>query len=81
MEWYMVILNILIVLCSIAMIVVVVMQKSDEDGVGALSGAKADGMKINRGKGLEAQLPRITAILGIVLAVLCLTVVIIQRFV
>jgi len=81
MEWYMIILNVLVVLASIAMVVVVVLQKSDDDGVGALSGAKADGMRVNRGKGLEAKLPRITAILGVTLAVLCLAIVVIQRFV
>ncbi len=62
----------LIVLCSLFVIVVVMMQKSNSDGISAISGSSETFYGKNKGKTLESKLKKLTVVCLIVIGVLCI---------
>jgi len=60
---------ILIALSAIALIVVVMMQESDETGTNAITGIKDSYFNQNKGMNREGRLKKLTIILSIVIAV------------
>jgi preprotein translocase subunit SecG len=62
---------VLIVLCSIFVIIVVMMQKSNSDGISAITGSSETFYGKNKSKTLDSKLKRLTVICLIVIAVLC----------
>ena len=72
-----VILNILMVISALVMIVTVLMQSSDSDGMGALTGGSETFFGKNKNNTLEGKLSnatKISAIVFVVLAILMLIV-------
>ena len=72
-----VILNILMVISALVMIVTVLMQSSDSDGMGALTGGSETFFGKNKNNTLEGKLAnatKISAIVFVVLAILMLIV-------
>ena len=70
-----VILNILMVISALVMIVTVLMQSSDSDGMGALTGGSETFFGKNKNNTLEGKLAnatKISAIVFVVLAILML---------
>ena len=63
----------LIVLCSLFVIVVVMMQKSNSDGISAISGSSETFYGKNKNKTLDSKLKKLTIICLIVIALLCIT--------
>ena len=76
-EW---VLGIGVILFSAALIIVVMLQKSDDSGVNALSGGSSNS-QMNRAqqRGLEGKLPKLTVWLGIILAALCVIFVLMLK--
>lgn len=62
---------VLIVLCSLFVIVVVMMQSSNSDGISALSGSSETFYGKNKSKTLESKLKRLTVACLIIIGVLC----------
>ena len=62
---------VLIVLCSIFVIIVVMMQKSNSDGISAISGSSETFYGKNKSKTLDSKLKKLTVICLIVIGVLC----------
>ncbi len=58
-------LMVLMVLLAIAMIVIVMMQRGNEDGIGALTGSAESFFGKNKQKTMEAKLKRITVYIAI----------------
>ncbi len=58
-------LMVLMVLLAVAMIVIVMMQRGNEDGIGALTGSAESFFGKNRQKTMEAKLKRITVYIAI----------------
>lgn len=74
-------LLILMTLVAIATIVVVLMQKSAEANIGAISGSETDTyMGKNKGKSKEVILKRLTIVLGALLLVVSITYFLLQIF-
>ena len=72
-----IILNILMVISALVMIVTVLMQSSDSDGMGALTGGSETFFGKNKNNTLEGKLSnatKISAIVFVVLAILMLIV-------
>ena len=72
-----IILNILMVISALVMIVTVLMQSSDSDGMGALTGGSETFFGKNKNNTLEGKLAnatKISAIVFVVLAILMLIV-------
>jgi len=80
MEWYVILIGILILLCSVGLVAVIMLQKSDDDG-NALMGSVSESSRNNnvRKTGLEAKLPTLTIVFGVAVAVLCLLLAILER--
>ena len=73
MEWYEILIGILLVLTSIAIVVLVLMQQSRRAGLsGAISGGAETFFGKNKSNSLEAKLSRFTKILGVVFFVVAL---------
>lgn len=75
MEWYEILIGILLVLTSILIIVVVLMQQSRKAGLsGAISGGAETFFGKNKSRSAEAKLSKFTKIFGVfffVLSLLC----------
>ena len=72
-----VILNILMVLSALVMIVTVLMQSSDSDGMGALTGGSDTFFGKNKNNTLEGKLSNATKISSIVFVVLAIVMLIV----
>lgn len=73
-----IILNILMLIASVVMIVTVLMQSSDDDGMGALTGANSDSfMSKNKNAAAEAKLALITKISAAAFVVIALIMLIV----
>ena len=74
MEWYEVVLGVVLMLTAVLITVLVLMQKSNDDGLsGAIVGGSADTFYgKNKGRTNEAKLAKITKILAVVFFVLVL---------
>lgn len=66
------IILILLVILSLAMIAVVMLQPSNSEGMGALTGQTDTFYSKNKGRTLEGTLKRLTVILGIVMGALAI---------
>ena len=72
-----VILNILMVISALVMIVTVLMQSSDSDGMGALTGGSETFFGKNKNNTLEGKLNNATKISSIVFVVLAILMLIV----
>ena len=73
MEWYEILIGILLVLTSIAIVILVLMQQSRRAGLsGAISGGAETFFGKNKSNSVEAKLSRLTKILGVVFFVVAL---------
>ncbi len=72
-----VILNILMVIAALVMIVTVLMQSSDTDGMGALTGGSDTFFGKNKNNTLEGKLSNATKISSIVFVVLAIVMLIV----
>ena len=66
------VLAIVIILVSIAIIALVMLQESKQQGLGAIGGAADTFFGKNKGKTMDAQLAKFTKILGVVFFALAL---------
>ena len=73
-----VVLNILMVISAIIMIVTVLMQDSDEDGISALSGGSETFFGKNKNSTLEGKLAMATKISSIVFVVLAIVMLLVK---
>ncbi len=71
------ILNILMVISALVMIVTVLMQSSDDDGMGALTGGSETFFGKNKNSTLEGKLSNATKISSIVFVVLAIVMLIV----
>ena len=62
---------VLIVLCSLFVIVVVMMQKSNSDGISAITGSSDTFYSKNKSKTLDSKLKKLTVISLVIIGVLC----------
>lgn len=73
-----IVVNILMVIASIALIISVLLQSSDDNGLGALSGTSAETFfgknKMNSLEGKLAMITKVSAIAFVVLAVIMLII-------
>ena len=72
-----IILNILMVISALVMIVTVLMQSSDSDGMGALTGGSETFFGKNKNNTLEGKLSNATKISAIVFVVLAIVMLIV----
>ncbi len=73
MEWYEILIGILLVITSIAIVILVLMQQSRRAGLsGAISGGAETFFGKNKSNSVEAKLSRLTKILGVVFFVIAL---------
>ena len=72
-----IILNILMVIAALVMIVTVLMQSSDTDGMGALTGGSDTFFGKNKNNTLEGKLSNATKISSIVFVVLAIVMLIV----
>lgn len=72
-----IILNILMVLSALVMIVTVLMQSSDSDGMGALTGGSETFFGKNKNNTLEGKLSNATKISAIVFVVLAIVMLVV----
>ncbi len=73
MEWYEILIGILLVITSIAIVILVLMQQSRRAGLsGAISGGAETFFGKNKSNSVEAKLSRLTKILGVVFFVVAL---------
>ena len=73
------VLSILLILVSLVMIVTVLLQSSDDDGLGALSGRTSDSyFSKSKAKTMEARLALGTKVAAGVFVVLCLLMLLIK---
>ncbi len=73
MEWYEILIGILLVITSIAIVILVLMQQSRRAGLsGAISGGAETFFGKNKSNSVEAKLSRFTKILGVVFFVIAL---------
>ena len=66
------VLAIVIILVSIALIALVMLQESKQQGLGAIGGAADSFFGKNKGKTMDAQLAKFTKLLGVVFFILAL---------
>lgn len=71
------ILNILMVISALVMIVTVLMQSSDDDGMGALTGGSETFFGKNKNSTLEGKLSNATKVSSIVFVVLAIVMLIV----
>ena len=73
MEWYEILIGILLVITSSAIVILVLMQQSRRAGLsGAISGGAETFFGKNKSNSVEAKLSRLTKILGVVFFVIAL---------
>ncbi len=74
MEWYEIVLGIFLIVVSVLITVLVLMQKSNDNGLsGAIVGGSADTFYgKNKGRTNEAKLAKITKVLAVVFFILVL---------
>ena len=73
MEWYEILIGILLVITSIAIVILVLMQQSRRAGLsGAISGGAETFFGKNKSNSVEAKLSKLTKILGVVFFVVAL---------
>ena len=73
MEWYEILIGILLVITSIAIVILVLMQQSRRAGLsGAIAGGAETFFGKNKSNSVEAKLSRLTKILGVVFFVVAL---------
>ena len=73
MDWYEILIGILLVITSIAIVILVLMQQSRRAGLsGAISGGAETFFGKNKSNSVEAKLSRLTKILGVVFFVIAL---------
>lgn len=81
MVWYEIVLGAILILCSIAIIAVVLMQEGRADGLGAIAGGAETFLGKNKGRTVEQKLVKITKALAIVFFVLATVATLIVLFI
>ena len=73
MEWYEILIGILLVITSVAIVILVLMQQSRRAGLsGAISGGAETFFGKNKSNSVEAKLSRFTKVLGVIFFVIAL---------
>ena len=73
MEWYEILIGILLVITSVAIVILVLMQQSRRAGLsGAISGGAETFFGKNKSNSVEAKLSRLTKVLGVIFFVIAL---------
>ena len=73
MEWYEILIGILLVITSVAIVILVLMQQSRRAGLsGAISGGAETFFGKNKSNSVEAKLNRLTKVLGVIFFVIAL---------
>ncbi len=67
-----VVVGILLLIAALVMIVTVLLQSSEQNGIGAISGAAETFFGKNKAKGMDAKLALLTKVCAIVFVVLCI---------
>lgn len=67
-----VVIGILLIIAALIMVVTVLLQSSEKNGIGAVSGAAETFFGKNKASGMEAKLALITKISAVVFVVLCI---------
>lgn len=76
-----IVLGILLILASLAIITIILMQKSREGGLsGAIAGGSDTFFGKNKGRTIEARLAKITRYIAIVFLVLCIATTLLLLF-
>lgn len=81
MQWYEILVGIVLVITSIALIAIVLLQESRAQGLGAIAGGADTFLGKGKSKTAEQKLAKITKILAIVFFVLALVSTLIVLFV
>lgn len=74
-----VIVGILLLIAALVMIVTVLLQSSEQNGLGAISGAAETFFGKNKAKGMEAKLALITKICAIVFVALSIVMMFVNK--
>ncbi|MBP3371743.1 MAG: preprotein translocase subunit SecG [Clostridia bacterium] len=74
-----IILTILLFLVAVALVVVITMQESAQQGAGALYGGTTDLLGKNQSKSKEQKLVSYTRILGVALIVIAIVMMLVQK--
>ncbi len=74
-----IILTILLFLVAVALVVVITMQESAQQGAGALYGGTTDLLGKNQSKSKEQKLVSYTRILGVALVVIAVVMMLVQK--
>jgi len=74
-----IILTILLFLVAVALVVVITMQESAQQGAGALYGGTTDLLGKNQSKSKEQKLVSYTRILGVALIVIAVVMMLVQK--
>lgn len=74
-----VIVGILLLISALVMIVTVLLQSSEQNGLGAISGAAETFFGKNKAKGIEAKLALVTKICAIVFVVLSIVMMFVNK--
>ena len=74
-----IILTILLFLVAVALVVVITMQESAQQGAGTLYGGTTDLLGKNQSKSKEQKLVSYTRILGVVLIVIAVVMMLVQK--
>ena len=81
MQWYEILMGVLLMVVSIAIIIIVLLQQSREAGLsGVISGGADTFFGKNKGRTMEAKLAKITKILGVFFFIFTLLVVFFLAF-
>ncbi|MBQ6117735.1 MAG: preprotein translocase subunit SecG [Clostridia bacterium] len=73
MQWYEILIGILLILISVVIVIIVLMQQSRQAGLsGAIAGGSDTFFGKNKGRTIDAKLAKITKIISVVFFVLAL---------
>ncbi len=81
MQWYEIVVGIVLVITSIALIAIVLLQESRAQGLGAIAGGADTFLGKGKSKTAEQKLAKITKILAVVFFILALVSTLIVLFV
>ena len=82
MQWYEIVVGIVLILTSLALIAIVLLQESKTQGLsGAIAGGAEQFLGKNKGKTIEQKLVKITKILAIVFFILSLVSTLVVLFI
>ncbi len=81
MQWYEIVLGIVLIITSLALVAMVLLQEGRQQGLGAIAGGADTFLSKSKGKTIEQKLVKITKILAIVFFVLSLVSTLVVLFI